>query len=91
MFTILTKRSKSEDFGVSTFDRYYRSWDKAKKVLNEEVEELVRDGAKVVSSLDYFNAAKGFYVYQKNLVLEIKGFKMKFMFALIDGYFQDEE
>lgn len=91
MFTILSKTSKSDEFGKNTFDRYYHSWDKAKEVLNKEVEELVKGGAKVVRSLDYFNAAKGFYVYQKDLKLKVKEFTMEFTFALVDGYFQDEE
>lgn len=67
------------------FDRYYEKWENAQKQLLRDALSLRKDGAKKISSADYFNAEKGFYIYEKEY--EHKG--SKFHLSIIDCYFSD--
>ena len=83
MFTILAK-----DFGGRKFDRYFKSWDKARQEMDKDVEDCCAHlGGKVHTKRDYFNADKGFYVYEK--VAKFPNGE-NCTWALIDGYFEDE-
>ncbi len=67
------------------FDRYYEKWENAKKQLLTDASSLQKDGAKRISSHDYFNAGKGFYVYEK----EYKHEGMTFNLSILDCFFSD--
>ena len=91
MFSIYSKRVKSPKYGEGTpFDRYFHKWENAQKEMDEEVDEWLKEGAKIVRSWDEMNVAKGFYVYQKNLIWETEEGTYEGTFAVVDGYFQDE-
>ena len=82
MFTILRK-----NFAGRVFDRYFCDWDKARKVMDEDVDICVEvlDGD-ITRTIDRMNVDKGFYMYEKSA---------KFAngetctWALIDAYFED--
>ena len=83
MFTIILK-----NFGGRKGERYFKSWDKAKEEMDKDVEDCCKHlNGKVHTTLDYFNVAKGFYVYEKTA-----GFPNgeDCTWALIDGYFEDD-
>ena len=82
MFTILHK-----SVGGRVFDRYFESWDNAKELMDKEVESFSKNGLRITRKFDYFNVAKGFYVYQ---VLGVTEQNEEVIYALIDGYFQDD-
>ena len=58
MFTIYRK-----DVGGRIFDRYFKSWDNAKALLEEEEKSLVEKGWEEINHVSYFNSCKGFYVF----------------------------
>ena len=72
--------------GGRKFDRYFRSWERAKEELEKELKNLLKDSWTQLAHSDYFNAAKGFYVF---------GYTLKTtdgetaVLSLIDGYFID--
>ena len=90
MFTILLKRVQSKEFGKIEFNRYFKDWDNAREVMDEEVARWFNEGAKITTSLDRMNVAKGFYEYQKILKPREDEPITEVSYALIDGYFQDE-
>ena len=84
MFTILHK-----SFNGSCYDRYFKSWDKAKETLLSEVAGSIKElNGSVTKSLDYFNADKGLYIFVQEVTFD-NGITCKW--ALIDGYFEDED
>jgi len=89
MFTIFTKKTNSSKYGKHTFDRYYKSWKNAKDEMDNEVNQWLGMGATIVWEIDRMNAEKGFYEYQTDLRLEKDGEVYECSFALVDGYFQD--
>ena len=82
MFTILRK-----NFAGRIYDRYFRNCDKARKVMDEDVDVCVEvlDGD-VTRTIDRMNEDNGFYMYEKSA---------KFAngetctWALIDARFED--
>ena len=58
MFTIYRK-----DVGGRIFDRYFKSWDNAKALLEEEEKSLVEKEWEEINHVSYFNSCKGFYVF----------------------------
>lgn len=66
-------------------ETYFQRGDNAKKAMDEETQMLIKAGWKLQRRLDYFNAAKGFYVYEKELTKE----GMTIRQSIIDGYFAD--
>jgi hypothetical protein len=90
MFTILLKRVQSKEFGKIEFNRYFKSWSKAKKVMDEEVNNRINSGATIKRSLDRMNIEKGFYEYEVILKPRENEPITEVSYALIDGYFQDE-
>ena len=82
MFTILHK-----SVGGRVFDRYFQHWDNAKNEMNKEVDDFVKTaGLKVTRRFDYFNVAKGYYVYQ---VHGLTDKNEEVVYALLEGHFQD--
>ena len=81
MFTIYRK-----DVGGRIFDRYFKSWDNAKALLEEEEKSLVEKGWEEISHVSYFNSCKGFYVFY--YVLKTPEGE-KTTLSLIDGEFSD--
>ena len=81
MFTIYCKT-----VGGRRIDRYFRSWKNAKQALLSEAEDAKRFGWIVSHVDDYFNPAKGFYVYQMN---GKTGQGEPFTLSLLDAYFED--
>ena len=90
MFTILLKKVESKEFGKIGYNRYFKSWSKAKEVMDEEVNNHINSGAIIKRSLDRMNVAKGFYEYEKILKPREDETITEVSYALIDGYFQDE-
>lgn len=90
MFTILLKKVESKEFGKIEYNRYFKSWSKAKEVMDEEVNNHINSGATIKRSLDRMNVAKGFYEYEKILKPREDETITEVSYALIDGYFQDE-
>lgn len=72
--------------GGRRFDRYFRSWDNAKTLLEEEKENLLKSGWTQKSHVDKMNLEKGFYIYEYAL-LTPEGEEASL--ALIDGFFMD--
>lgn len=69
--------------------RYFHKWENAEKAMLEDVENIKRSfDAKVVRNLDYFNADKGFYIRQIELLTPQNE---NFTYAILDSYFEDEE
>lgn len=62
MFTTYRK-----NVGGRVFDRYFKSWDNAKALLEEEEKSLEERGWERISHVSYFNSAKGFYVFYYTL------------------------
>ena len=91
MFTILLKRVQSKQFGKIEFNRYFKNWENAKAVMDEEVENWINDDATIKRNLDRMNVAKGFYEYEKILKPREDEDITEVSYALIDGYFQDED
>lgn len=83
MFTIYRK-----DVGGRVFDRYFRSWEEAKKVLLEELQTAIEHGWKETGSENRFHADKGFYIYFHELFTDHDEIAI---LSLIDGYFQDND
>jgi len=81
MFTIYRKR-----VGGQVFDRYYKEWDNAKHELLNELAGTEKDGWTIDRRLDYFNAEKGFYIFE---VYGRTDAGERFTLALVDGYFRD--
>ena len=73
--------------GGRTCNRYFRDWRNAKRALLKEYEECLRYDWKGVVK-DYFNASKGFYVFQIDGVTDSGE---KFSLALVESYFEDNE
>ena len=81
MFTILHK-----NVGGRTFDRYYQSWETAKKELLNELAGLKGIGCTVTQHYDYFNAEKGIYIFEyRGKTPRGEGFSL----SLLDGHFSD--
>lgn len=91
MFTILLKRVQSKRFGKIESNRYFKNWDNAKAVMDEEVDSWINEGAKVTTNIDRMNIEKGFYEYEKILKPRENEPITEVSYALIDGYFQDED
>ena len=88
-FIILSKTTKF-DGRRGTYETYYKVWNNAEKALNEQVNELVENDAKIVREWDRMNVEKGFYEYQKDLEMVDKyGDFLEYTFSLLDGYFED--
>lgn len=84
MFTILNKNFGGRDGG----DRYFKSWETAKKEMLKDIEDCCKSlNGKVIKKWDYFNSSKGFYVYEQEALFE-NGETCHW--SLIDGYFEDE-
>ena len=66
-------------------ETYFQKWDNAQKAMDEETQMLIKEGWTLQRRLDYFNAAKGFYVYEKELTKE----GMTIRQSIIEGYFAD--
>lgn len=82
MFTIYSKSA-----GGRKHDRYFKSWENAKKELLTDLKYLTEQlGWKQTSKTDKFNADKGFYVFQYNLITN-EGEEV--VMSLIDTYFED--
>ena len=90
MFTILLKRVQSKQFGRIEYNRYFKDWDNAREVMDEEVARWINEGAKITTNIDRMNVAKGFYAYEKILKPRENEPITEVAYALIDGYFQDE-
>ena len=86
MFTILLKKVNG-----NAYQRYFKSFDSAKKVMDEEVSRWISEGAEPLMKIDRMNIEKGFYEYEANLKLIEDGKTYNVSFALLDGYFQDED
>lgn len=89
MFTILRKRVKTTKYGNNVFDRYFEKWANGQQLMEQEVSELVADGAKIIRDIDRMNAIKGFYEYEKCLKKVEDNETYEVTYALIDAYFQD--
>ena len=83
MFAIYRK-----DVGGRVHDRYFVSYDVAKRELKADVERM-RDvcHAQITERIDRMNTAKGFYEYEVRMQLP-NGEKVSH--AIIDEYFEDE-
>lgn len=82
MFTIYSK-----SVGGRKHDRYFKSWENAKKELLTDLKYLTEQLSwKQTSKTDKFNADKGFYVFQYNLITN-EGEEV--VMSLIDAYFED--
>lgn len=81
MFTIYCKI-----VGGREFNRYFRSWENAKALLEEERKDLLKSGWTEKFHRDFFNCAKGFYVYDYILKTP-EGEDAEL--TLLDGFFQD--
>jgi len=89
-FSILTRSVYSDKYGRNSWDRYFRSWDNAKKIMDEEVHEYTeKRGFTLVRKLDRMNVEKGFYEYEATLEKEYSEDKATLTFAIVDGYFCD--
>lgn len=93
MFTILQKRFAKIGQPFSSSDRvsqrYFKNWESAKNEMLKSIESCCKtlDG-KVVEKYDYFNSAKGFYVFEQKAHFPNGEYCV---WALLDGYFEDEE
>jgi hypothetical protein len=84
MFTILRK-----NFGGRIHDRYFTSWESAKKEMLKDIEDCCKSlNGKVTKKWDYFNSSKGFYVFEQEALFEEDNKSCRW--ALVDGYFEDE-
>lgn len=84
MFTILYK-----SVGGRKFERYFLSWDNAKKEMDDEVNEFVEKyGMRIDCRHDHFNVAKGYYCYD---VFGTLPNNEEVVLALVDGYFEDDD
>lgn len=81
MFTIYCK-----NVGGRKFDRYFRSWEKAKEKLEEERTSLLQRGWEEIGHRNFMNGAKGFYVFDYTLK-STDGESATL--SLVDGYFSD--
>lgn len=72
--------------GGRVYDRYFRSWERAKDVLLEEFESLLKSGWTFIRETDRRNVEKGFYEYDKHL-LTPEGEEASL--SLCDGFFSD--
>lgn len=91
MFTILLKKVIDANGKENTFERYFHDWKNAEKVMDDEVNDLIKGGAKVTYAIDRLNHMKGFYEYEKTLTREYEDGKYTYIYALIDAYFMDED
>lgn len=83
MFTIILK-----DFNGRQTERYFKSWDKAKKEMDKDIEVCCKDlNGTICETLDNFNSDKGVYIYEKTASFD-NGEKCTW--ALIEEYFEDE-
>jgi hypothetical protein len=81
MFTIYCK-----NVGGRKFDRYFRSWENAKALLTEELNDVLNHGWEITRKRDRMNASKGFYEFQYDLVTPDGE---EATFSLVDAYFND--
>lgn len=81
MFTIYTSI-----VGGRRFDTYFRSWERAKEALEDDVRQHQKSGWVITRKLDCMNHEKGFYEYQYDFVTPDNE---KATLALIDGHFSD--
>lgn len=82
MFTIYSK-----SVGGRKYDRYYKLWENAKKELLTDLKCMTEQlGWKQTSKTDEFNADKGFYVFQYNLITNESE---EVVMSLIHAYFED--
>ena len=82
MFTIYCK-----NVGGRKHDLYFKSWENAKESLLTDLKHMTEQlGWKQTRKTDEFNADKGFYVFQYNLITN-EGEEV--VLSLIDGYFND--
>ena len=89
-FIILTRSAYSDKYGRNSWDRYFHSWDNAKKVMDGEVQEYTKkNGFTLVRKLDRMNVEKGFYEYEATLEKEYSEGKATLTFAIVGGYFCD--
>lgn len=72
--------------GGRRFDRYFRSWKRAKEELEEELKNLLKSGWTQFDHSDYFNDAKGFYVFDYSL--KTTNGELAIL-SLVDGHFSD--
>ena len=84
MFTILMK-----DVDGRRSYRYFKTWENAERAMLRDI-KAVKSLTSVCmqESVDKFNADKGFYEREETLVTK-QG--MRFHYALLDGYFEDEQ
>lgn len=50
--------------GGRPYRRYFKSWENAKKAMDKDIQDCATVGVTVSRRWDYFNASKGFYVYE---------------------------
>ena len=82
MFAVLIK-----DVDGRRFDRYFREFKNAERVMMDEVEDIIKHfGCKGRRSVDELNVAKGIYERDETVVAENGE---SFTWAVIGGYFQD--
>ena len=72
--------------GGRKHDRYFRSWEKAKEMLQIELSGLLKSGWKEISHRDFFNSSKGFYIY--DYILHTPEGEDAAL-SLIEGHFSD--
>ena len=74
--------------GGRVHDRYFKSYNKAKKELKADVERMRNVcGGKITERIDRMNKDKGFYEYEVRMTLA-NGEQASH--AIIDGHFEDE-
>lgn len=82
MFVTYTK-----SVGGRKHDRYFKSWENAKKELLADVNRMTTQlGWKLTGKLDRMNKDKGFYEFQYNLITD-DGEEV--VMALVNSYFED--
>ena len=82
MFTIYSK-----NVGGRNHDLYFKSWENAKESLLTDLNRMTEQlGWKQTKIIEKFNADKGLYAFQYNLITN-EGEEV--VLSLIDGYFND--
>lgn len=87
-FYIYKKTNESCETSYNYHCRYFHNFNAAKAALNEEAEYLIEKmNGNLIYARDNFNSDKGFYEYEKTLIVD----NNRMTLAIIDAYFEDEE
>lgn len=90
MLVVFSTTTNSKRYGRNNHNRYFKDWANAQKEMDKQVETLVKDGARIVRTLDRMNVDKGFYEYQKDLQFkEENGEVYEMSLSVYDAYFED--